>query len=48
MGQRKQAISYQRFSSDRQRNNSSLDRQSDSIKKLVKTKPRRRSHRSVC
>ncbi|WP_281947442.1 recombinase family protein [Vibrio parahaemolyticus] len=39
MAQRKQAISYQRFSSDRQRNNSSLDRQSDSIKSWLKQNP---------
>lgn len=34
-----EAISYQRFSSDKQRNNSSLDRQSDAIKQWLKANP---------
>lgn len=37
--QRQYAISYQRFSSDRQKNNSSLDRQSDAIKSWLKQHP---------
>ncbi|PCD90065.1 recombinase family protein [Vibrio mediterranei] len=39
MEERKNAISYQRFSSDRQRNNSSLDRQSDAILNWLKQNP---------
>ncbi|WJE02884.1 recombinase family protein [Vibrio parahaemolyticus] len=37
--QKQYAISYQRFSSDRQRNNSSLDRQSDAIKSWLRQHP---------
>lgn len=37
--ERQEAISYQRFSSDRQRNNSSLDRQSEAIKTWLRMNP---------